>query len=90
MSTHDENLKPQSPAMHFESFMDCVYRFEIVKSGHRFLFSCQAGQEKELLHELTLLAGDTDCVLDWFDVAVFSHQMSERLAHQLEKLFDYE
>ncbi len=90
MSNSDKIQPDNIKAFHFESFSECIYRFEVSKNGHRFLFSCQAGQEKELLHQLTVLASDTDCVLDWFDVAVFSHQMGKRLAHQLEELFDCE
>ncbi len=90
MSANDEHYLEKPQAMHFEFISEQMYRFEVIKSGQHFLFSCQRGQEKLLLEELSRHANDQYCVLDWFDVAIFSHQMGERLARQLEKLFDCE
>lgn len=58
----------------------------LMKKGQRFVFRYECGQEMQLLNHLICLADDNDSDLDWFDVAVLSHQIGQRMGHQLQKL----
>ncbi len=58
----------------------------LVKRGHRYLFRYEAGAEVKVLNELIAMAADPTCNLDWFDAAVLSHQMGQRLGPQLDAL----
>ena len=58
----------------------------LVKRGQRFIFRYGPGDELRVLADLKARASDPTCDLDWFDVAVLSHQMGQRIAHQFEDL----
>ncbi|MFA9479127.1 hypothetical protein ACERK3_12615 [Phycisphaerales bacterium AB-hyl4] len=57
----------------------------LVKKGQRFVFRCQPGEEAALLGQLRELVDDPEVNLSWFDVAVLSHQVGERLARRLRE-----
>lgn len=58
----------------------------LVKHGHRYVFRYERGEETKVLSGLVDLARDPHSDLDWFDAAVLSHQLGERMSEQLERL----
>lgn len=58
----------------------------LVKHGQRYVFRYTPGQETKLIQGLVEMAGDPQSQLDWFDAAVLSHQMGQRLSKQLENI----
>ena len=51
----------------------------LVKGVHTWTFSCEAGDEAVLLARLSELARGPGVPFDWFDAALVSHQLSNRL-----------
>ncbi len=58
----------------------------LVKHGHRYVFRYERGEESKVLHSLVDMARDPESDLDWFDAAVLSHQLGERMSQQLQNL----
>jgi hypothetical protein len=58
----------------------------LVKGGHKWTFSCDAGDEPELLRRVTELARGEDVPFDWFDAALVTHQLSKRLKAGLYRI----
>ena len=48
----------------------------LIKGDHRWRFHFAPGDERALMDALGELAEDPDHPLDWFDVAVVSHQIT--------------
>jgi len=55
----------------------------LVKAGERFVFPCPPGGEAELLTRLRKLVTDPASRLNWFDAAVVSHAMGQRMSERL-------
>lgn len=55
----------------------------LVKAGERFVFPCPPGGEAELLTRLRGLVTDPASRLNWFDAAVVSHAMGQRMSDRL-------
>ncbi len=51
----------------------------LVKGVHRWTFACERGDEKALLKRVSELARAESVPFDWFDAALVTHQLSERL-----------
>ena len=58
----------------------------LVKHGHRYVFRYERGEESKVLTGLVDMARDPESDLDWFDAAVLSHQLGERMSEQLQQL----
>ncbi len=58
----------------------------LVKNGHRYVFRYERGEETKVLAGLVEMARDPKSDLDWFDAAVLSHQLGQRMSEQLERL----
>ena len=58
----------------------------MVKGGHRYVFRYSEGCEAELLSTFVALANDPESEFDWFDAAVLSYQMGQRLSQELVPL----
>ncbi len=58
----------------------------LVKHGHRYVFKCTPGAEKQLLDQLAALAGDPKHELTWFDAAILSHQMGRKFGQTLNQM----
>lgn len=58
----------------------------LVKGSHKWMFSCDAGDEASLLKRLSELASDRNAPFDWFDAALVSHQLSKRLKPGLQRI----
>ena len=58
----------------------------LAKGPHRWTFSCEPGQEQTLLRRLAELAGCDDVPFDWFDAALVSHQLRNRLLPGLARI----
>lgn len=63
-----------------------VKQLVLVKHGHRYVFRYEPGEEAKVLAGLVDLARDDKSELDWFDAAVLSHQLGQRMSEQLEKM----
>jgi len=58
----------------------------LVKGSHRWTFTCDPGDEPALLRRLAELADGKDVPFDWFDAALVSHQLSNRLRPGLKRV----
>lgn len=58
----------------------------LVKGVHRWTFSCDAGDEQELLRRVSELASRQDAPFDWFDAALVTHQLNRRLMPGLRRI----
>jgi len=58
----------------------------LVKNGHRYVFRYERGEETKVLAGLVEMARDPKSELDWFDAAVLSHQLGQRMSEQLDRL----
>ena len=58
----------------------------LVKHGQRFVFRYQPGDEPAMLDQLVEMVRDPACELDWFDAAMLSHQLGQRLGRRLDLL----
>lgn len=58
----------------------------LVKNGQRYVFRCAPGEEPTLLRRLGELVRDPKVDLDWFDAAVLSHQIGQRMGTQLQRM----
>lgn len=56
----------------------------LVKNGHRFLFRYTEGEEEQMIQVLMEMAGRTDLGFDWFDAAMLSRQVNEKLLKRLD------
>lgn len=56
------------------------------KNGQRYIFRYNLGQEASFLKGIQALAASRDSDLNWFDAAVLSHQMGQRLSQDLNLL----
>ena len=55
----------------------------LVKGDLKFTFVCEPGGEAELLADLRAKVHDPDSELTWFDAAVVSHAVGQRLKARL-------
>ena len=58
----------------------------LMKKGQQYVFSYQRGEETQLLNHLAELAGDSGSELDWFDVAILSHQVGQCMGDHLRNM----
>ena len=76
--THDEPVEP------FDA--DGRRQLVLVKNSHRYVFRYDLGEETKVLAGLVEMARDPHSELDWFDAAVLSHQLGQRMSEQLDRL----
>jgi len=55
------------------------YQFSLVKGGQRFLIRCGPGDELATVAQLMEWADDPQLDFDWFDAAVLSRQIAQRV-----------
>ncbi|MEM9414089.1 MAG: hypothetical protein AAGA29_01255 [Planctomycetota bacterium] len=58
----------------------------LVKNGKRHVFTCVPGTEADVLNQIALMVTDPSNGLTWFDAAVLSHQLGERMSQRLEQM----
>ena len=58
----------------------------LTKGAMRYVFRCEPGREHELLNQLAEQVRDPHSALDWFDAAVISHHMGQRMKSRLQQL----
>ena len=61
-------------------------RSRSLKNGKRHVFSCAPGTEADVLNQIAMMVTDSDNDLTWFDAAVLSHQLGERMSQRLEQM----
>jgi len=62
------------------------HEFALVKNGKRYVFDCAPGHEAQTLNEIAEMVTRSDSDLTWFDAAVLSHQLGERMSKRLSNL----
>jgi hypothetical protein len=65
---------------------DDTQQLVLVKKTQKWVFRYRRGQENSLLRQLADHARDPQCDFDWFDAAVLSHQLGDRLGQRLKTL----
>ena len=58
----------------------------LVKQGQRYVFRYNVGEEASFLKGLEAMARSGESDITWFDAAVLSHQMGQRLGQDLKDL----
>jgi len=58
----------------------------LVKNGRRYVFNCAPGHEAQTLNQIAEMVTRNDSDLTWFDAAVLSHQLGERMSKRLSDL----
>jgi hypothetical protein len=61
-----------------------LHQVALVKDGHHFVFRYAEGDEESLIQVLMETAGRTDLNFNWFDAAVLSRQVNEKLLKRLD------
>ena len=61
----------------------------LVKGGQRYVFRYAPGEENKLLSGLEEMVRDPKCDLNWFDAAVLSHQLGQRIGQDLENILKF-
>lgn len=74
----------QDLAAQFEQLGE--HEFALVKNGKRYVFNCAPGHEAQTLNEIAEMVTRNDSDLTWFDAAVLSHQLGERMSKRLSDL----
>lgn len=74
----------QDLAAQFEQLGE--HEFALVKNGKRYVFDCAPGHEAQTLNEIAEMVTRNDSDLTWFDAAVLSHQLGERMSKRLSEL----
>jgi hypothetical protein len=74
----------QELAAQFEQLGE--HEFALVKNGKRYVFDCAPGHEAQTLNEIAEMVTRNDSDLTWFDAAVLSHQLGERMSKRLNEL----
>jgi len=80
------NERPSNAPNSGEASPDSFRQLVLMKKDQRFVFRYQLGHEQQMLNNLVELARDTASDLDWFDVAVLSHQLGQNMGKQLDNL----
>jgi hypothetical protein len=63
-----------------------AHQLVLVKRNQRWVFRYAPGEESAVLRQLAATASDPHSGFDWFDAAVLSHQMGNKIHHQLDQL----
>lgn len=74
----------QALAAQFEELGE--HEFALVKNGKRYVFDCAPGHEAQTLNEIAEMVTRNDSDLTWFDAAVLSHRLGERMSQRLADL----
>ncbi|MGB0768468.1 MAG: hypothetical protein ACPGYV_12250 [Phycisphaeraceae bacterium] len=62
------------------------HEFALNKNGKRYVFNCAPGNEAQTLNEIAEMVTRADTDLTWFDAAVLSHRLGERMSQRLSDL----
>jgi len=83
--TQPKHRQPkQELAAQFEQLGE--HQCALVKNGKRYVFDCAPGHEAQTLNEIAEMVTRSDSDLTWFDAAVLSHQLGERMSKRLNDL----
>lgn len=91
MSDTTKTNKTNNPAD--ESADACAARIEpigehelaLTKNGKRYVFQCSPGSEAQTLNQIAEMVTRNNSDLTWFDAAVLSHQLGERMSKRLSE-----
>lgn len=72
--------------LHYTPENDVPKELVLIKKTHRWVFRYRSGEEATVLRVLASTARDTEQDFDWFDAAVLSHQMGDKLHQQLKDI----
>ena len=62
------------------------HELALVKNGKRYVFNGAPGHEAQTLNEIAEMVTRDGSDLTWFDAAVLSHQLGERMSQRLNNL----
>lgn len=79
---------PTTPANDSEAHIEQLgdNDLALVKNGKRYVFSCAPGHEAQTLNQIAEMVTRDESDLTWFDAAVLSHQLGERMSKRLSEL----
>lgn len=78
--------RPSESKSRQSSMSDSSRQIVLMKKGQRFVFRYDRGKESKILSHLAELARDSSSDLDWFDVAVLSHQVGQQMGKQFQQM----
>lgn len=58
----------------------------LTKNGKRYVFECPPGSEAQTLNQIAEMVTRNNSDLTWFDAAVLSHQLGERMSKRLSAM----
>ena len=61
-----------------------VRQVALVRDAHHFVFQLVEGEEETLIQVFMEMAGRTDLNFSWFDAAMLSRQVNEKLLRRLD------
>lgn len=82
----DKNSIPQSPTQAVPTVCDNDHELILLKDDQRFVFRCAPGEESRLMDRLAEMVQDPSSGIEWFDAAVLTRQLGERMSHRLKPL----
>lgn len=85
---HGRNAEAMVRSQREEEAASEEHELVLVKNGQRYVFRCAHGNESQLLLQLAGMVRDPDSPLDWFDAAMLSHQMGQRLSRRIDRMVD--
>jgi len=56
-----------------------MYQFALAKGADQYVIRCGAGDEESVINQLMAWAENPDLDFDWFDAAVLSRQITQRV-----------
>lgn len=80
----EEKSASRRPARAMPTVCDNDHELVLVKNDQRFVFRCAPGEERQLMGRLAEMVKDPQSGVEWFDAAVLSKQLGERMSHQLK------
>ena len=60
-------------------------QLSLSKDGHYYVFRYSEGEEENLIQALMEMAGRPNSGFDWFDAAIMSRQVNDKLLRRLDK-----
>lgn len=62
------------------------HELALTKNGKRYVFECAPGSEAQTLNQIAEMVTRDSSDLTWFDAAVLSHQLGERMSKRLSAM----
>lgn len=83
-TTQDNQPPHTEPSARVEPLNE--HELALIKNGKRYVFECPPGQEAQTLNQIAEMVTRENSDLNWFDAAVLSHQLGERMSKRLSEI----